>query len=85
MGASSNHVCDMCPTVVTGEARPSLLGHPNSDGTTVMGRLPVTIEGYRPSVQRHIVVLYNPVSDFISVCSTIYQMRKFQLAVSIYA
>jgi hypothetical protein len=46
-----------CPTVVMCEAHLSLLGHHSSDGTAAVDRLPISIEGYRPLVQRHIVVV----------------------------
>jgi hypothetical protein len=57
VGASSNHACATCPTVATGETRLLLLWHHNSDGTTAVGHLPVTTEGYGPLIQRHIVVV----------------------------
>jgi hypothetical protein len=40
------------------EARPSLLGHHNSDGTIAAGRLPVATEDYEPLIHRRIVVVY---------------------------
>jgi hypothetical protein len=57
VGASSNRACATCPTVATDEARLLLLGHHNSDGIATVGRLPVTTEGYRPLLQRRIVVV----------------------------
>jgi hypothetical protein len=57
VGASSNRVCGMCPTVATGEAHPLLLEHHSSDGTAAADRLHVDTEGYGPLVQRHIVVV----------------------------
>jgi uncharacterized protein (DUF2126 family) len=57
MGASSNHACATCPTVATGEARPSLLGHHSSDRIATTSCLPVVIEGYGLLVQRRIVVV----------------------------
>jgi hypothetical protein len=58
VGANSNRTCATCPTVVTGEIRPLLLRHYNSDGTTATDLLPVTTEGYGSLLQRHIVVVY---------------------------
>jgi hypothetical protein len=58
MSASSNCACTSCPTVATGKARPSLLGHHSSDGTAAMGQFLIAIEGYGPLVQRRIVVVY---------------------------
>jgi hypothetical protein len=57
VGACSNFVCATCPAIATGEARPLLLEHHNSDGTTATGHLPVAIEGYGPLVHRCIVVV----------------------------
>jgi hypothetical protein len=57
VGASSNHVCAMCPTVEMGEARPFLLGYHSRDRTTVVSHLPVATEGYRLLVYRHIVLV----------------------------
>jgi hypothetical protein len=45
------------PTVLMGRTRSSLLCHHSSDGTVAAGRSPVAIEGYRPMVQRHILVV----------------------------
>jgi hypothetical protein len=50
IGASSNRVCATCPTVATGEALPSLLGHHNSDRTAAVGHLPIATEGFEPLV-----------------------------------
>jgi hypothetical protein len=57
VGASSNHAYATCPIVATGEARLLLLGHHSSDRTAVAGRLPVATEGYRPLLQRRIVLV----------------------------
>jgi hypothetical protein len=57
VGASSNHVCATCPTIVMGEARSFLLGHHSSDETIAAGHLPIAIECYGPLLQRHIVVV----------------------------
>jgi hypothetical protein len=57
VGASSNHVCAMCPTVVTDKAHPSLPVHHSSDRTAAVGRLPVPTEGYIPLVQRCFIVV----------------------------
>jgi hypothetical protein len=57
VGTSSNYVCTTCSTVAMGKAHPSLLGHHNSNGTTIMSQLPVAIEGYGPLLQRRIVVV----------------------------
>jgi hypothetical protein len=47
------------PTVATGETRPSLMGYNSSNGTTVIDQLPIATEGYKLSVQRRIVVVFN--------------------------
>jgi hypothetical protein len=59
MDASSNRAYATCPTVATGEARPLLLEHHSSDGTTATDHFSVAIEGYRPLVQRCIVIVYH--------------------------
>jgi hypothetical protein len=53
VGASSNHTCAMCPTVVMDKTHPSLLGHHSSDETITMDRLPVAKEGYEPLIQKY--------------------------------
>jgi hypothetical protein len=70
VGASSNRMCATCPTVVTGEECLLLLGHHSSDGTAAAGRLPVAIEGYRPLLQRHIVVVCNPAEQHTKMGTT---------------
>jgi hypothetical protein len=55
--ASSNRACATCPTIAMSEMRPSLLGYHTSDGTAAVDRLPISTEGYRPLVQRGIVVV----------------------------
>jgi hypothetical protein len=57
VGTSSNCACAMCPIVTTGKACLSLLGHHSSNGITATGRLSIATEGYRPLVQRRIIVL----------------------------
>jgi hypothetical protein len=54
----------LAPTVVTGETRPSLLCHHNSDETVAADCSPVTTEGYRPLVQRRIVVVGIAISRY---------------------
>jgi hypothetical protein len=58
VGASSNRTCATCPTVAMGEVRPLLLGHHSSDGTAMVGHLPVATECYGPLLQRRIVVVF---------------------------
>jgi hypothetical protein len=65
--ASSNRACAMFPTVATGKERPLLLGHHSSNGTVVVGHLPVATEGYRPLLHRHIVVVSPP--NFVDCAS----------------
>jgi hypothetical protein len=57
VGARSNRACATCPTVAMGEAHPLLLGHHSSDRTAAVGHLPIAIEGYKPLLQRYIVVV----------------------------
>jgi hypothetical protein len=66
VGASSNCACATCPIVATDEAHPLLLGQHHSDGTAAAGHLLVTTEGYRPLLQRCIVLvreLESPAAD----------------------
>jgi hypothetical protein len=58
IGASSNHTCAMFPTIAMGESRLLLLGHHGTDGIAATGHLSVVIEGYRPMLQRCIVIVY---------------------------
>jgi hypothetical protein len=57
---SSIRVCATYPTVAMGKVRLSLslLGHHSSNRTVIVGHLTVATEGYRPLVQRCIVVVY---------------------------
>jgi hypothetical protein len=55
--ASNNCACATCPTVAMDKARLSLLVHHSSDRTAVTVQLSIATEGYRPLVQRHIVVV----------------------------
>jgi hypothetical protein len=52
VGASSNRACATCPIVAMDEVRPLLLGDHTSDGTAVVGHLPVATKGYIPLLQR---------------------------------
>jgi hypothetical protein len=52
VGASSNRACATCPIVAMDEVRPLLLGDHTSDGTAVVGYLPVATKGYIPLLQR---------------------------------
>jgi hypothetical protein len=47
VSASSNRTCVTCLTVAMGEVRQLLLGHQSIDGTAMMSRLLIIIEGYR--------------------------------------
>jgi hypothetical protein len=57
VGASSNCIHITALTVAIDEMRPSLLGHHSNVGIIVADRLPVDTEGYRPLVQRCIIVV----------------------------
>jgi hypothetical protein len=53
---------------MTGEARPSLLGHHSSNGTAAADHLPVPTEGYELLVKRRIVVVRG--SNYITLISS---------------
>jgi hypothetical protein len=56
-----------------GKACTSLLGHHSNDGTAGTSRLPIATEGYRPLVQRRIVV--------VDACKACNRMTRFLLKV----